>query len=60
MTGFSKTLKERLKSKWAKQQSGGGNTNTETNLATRRLPVIEKRMKKLKKHSKKRKKNKKK
>ena len=61
MPGFSKTLKERFKSKWAKQQIGAGaiaqkKENESTNLTTRRVPVIEKRTKKLKKRSKKRRK----
>ena len=61
MTGFSKTLKERIKAKWAKDQSGKGAKVSKTahNLATRRVPVIEKRVKKSKKRSKKQKTHKK-
>ena len=57
MTGFSKTLKERIKAKWAKEQSGkGAKVSTKThNLATRRVPVTEKRVKKSKKRFKKQK-----
>ena len=68
MPGFSKTLKERFKNKWAKKQMGAGsagnasveNTGSSSrNLATRRVPVIEKRAKKSKKRSKKQRKRKK-
>ena len=64
MPGFSKTLRERFKSKWAEKQVGAGarslkNSNNSTNLATRRVPVIEKPTEKSKKRSKKRKKEKK-
>ena len=63
MPGFSKTLKERFKTKWAKKQVGAGarerNVKAETsNLATRRIPVIEKRTRKSKKRSKEQKKRK--
>lgn len=61
MPGFSKTLRERFKSKWAEKQVGAGarsqkKTETPADLATRRIPVIEKPPKKLKKRSTKRKK----
>ena len=64
MPGFSKTLKERFKSKWAKNQVGSGakaekSKKESPNLATRRVPVIEKRIKKSKKRSKERKKHRK-
>lgn len=68
MPGFSKTLKERFKNKWAKKQIGAGSGEGATvektgsssrNLATRRVPVIEKRAKKSKKRSKKQQKRKK-
>ena len=57
MTGFSKTLKERIKTRWAKSQGGKGAPASKKvyNLATRRVPVIEKRVKKSKKRSKKQK-----
>ena len=67
MPGFSKTLKERFKNKWAKKQTGAGSGSatvektgsSSRNLATRRVPVIEKRAKKSKKRSKKQQKRKK-
>ena len=61
MTGFSKTLEERIKTKWAKEQSGRGALLSKKlkNLASRRVSVIEKPVKKSKKRSKKQQKRKK-